>query len=72
MEFDKITIHQEDNICTTCGRRYTHRRRHFLEDNMKCVEFITAHPGCRVLVNKIKKMKEDLIELEFELFCKTI
>lgn len=68
-----IIIHDEDNVCTTCGKQYTHRRRHYYdENNMKCVELITTHPGCRSLLNKIRKLKDEMIDLEFELFCRKI
>jgi hypothetical protein len=67
-----ITIHYDDNICTTCGKAYMHRRRHYIDDNMKCVELITAHPGCRSLINRIRKLKDELLDLEYTLYCRKI
>lgn len=70
---DKIHIYPDNNICTTCGKPYTHRKTFSNKvDGLKSVEFITAHPGCRNINDKIKKLKEELLELEFKLFCKRI
>jgi hypothetical protein len=72
LEEDKITIYPDDDICTTCGKSYKHRKIYMMEDNMKMVRFITSHPGCRVLIDKIQKLKEELTDLEYKLFCKSI
>lgn len=78
MEEDTIKIDPTDNICSVCGKPYKHMKHFYLENGMtmksriKCVDFITAHAGCRDLVEKIKKLKEELLDLEFKLFCKKI
>lgn len=71
LEDEKIKIDPNDNICSVCGTPYPHRKVFsFKVDGLKEVEFITAHAGCRSLVDKIKKLKEELLELEFKLYCK--
>ena len=78
LEEETIKIDPNENICSVCGRQYKHMKHFYLENGMmmkggiKCVEFITAHAGCRSLVEKIKKLKEELLELEFKLYCKKI
>ena len=73
LEEERIKIDPNENICTVCGTPYTHRKVFsFKVDGIKCVEFITAHAGCRSLVDKIKKLKDELLDLEFKLFCKKI
>jgi hypothetical protein len=43
-----------------------------MKQGIKCVDIITAHAGCRSLLSKIQKLKDEIIELEFELYCKRI
>jgi len=76
LEQQDIRIHQEDNICTTCGKAYTHRKRFYRHDDssdnsINCVDLVTSHAGFRNLVNKIRKLKDELLDLEFTLYCKT-
>ena len=76
LEYQKIIkIEPEDNTCTCCGKPYTHRRtyRHgWIDDErlVKEVTLVTAHAGCRTLTDKITKLKNDLLDLEFQLFLK--
>lgn len=71
LEIERITIDPSDNICTVCGTPYPYRKVFsFKVDGLKNVEFVTAHAGCRSLVNKIKKLKDELLNLEFKLYCK--
>lgn len=78
LELETIKIDPNENICNVCGKPFNHMKHYYLEDGMmmkgglKCVELITAHAGCRSLVNKIKELKDEIMELEFKLFCKKI
>jgi len=69
---ESICIDPRDNICTVCGKAYTHHKRFlWLDENdktIKTVELITAHPSCRSLLRKIEEQKQKLLELEFKLF----
>ena len=75
----RICVYHEENVCTICGRAFTHKKRFYLEDAMnfqrdriKCLELITTHTSCKVLVDKIKRLKDELFALEFTLCCKKI
>jgi len=78
LEEETIKINPNDNLCTVCGKPYKHMKHFYLENGMtmkcgiKCVDFITSHGSCRSLVEKIKKLKDELLELEYKLFCKKI
>jgi hypothetical protein len=78
LEEGRINIDPTDNICNVCGKPFKHFKRYYLENEMtmkqgiKCVDIITAHAGCRSLLSKIQKLKDEIIELEFELYCKRI
>jgi len=72
-DLEKIKIDPNDNVCSVCGKPYTHRKLFsFKVDGIKSVDFITAHAGGRSLIEKIKKLKDELLELEYKLFCKKI
>lgn len=78
-----IKIHNEDNICSTCGTSFKHKIRYWgqerpndptaeiLQKGMKLVEMITTCLSCRSLFTKIKQKEQELDNLNFELFCRT-
>jgi hypothetical protein len=76
LEEEKIKIDPNDNVCSVCGKPFKHYKYYVCENGgmmkneLKSVEFRTSHAGCNSLVEKIKKLKEELLDLEFKLFCK--
>ena len=71
---DRININQDldETKCFTCGKAWKHYKRYFppADGKPKEVEFIVSHAGCRSLERKIREKKEELLNLEYELFCK--
>lgn len=71
-DFESICIDHRDNICTICGKAYTHHKRYlWLDENdktIKTVELVTAHPTCRSLLRKIEEEKQKLTDLEYKLY----
>lgn len=79
---ERINIEPKGNICHICEKPCTYFRHFFhqkvLDDDLiREVNIITAHPACKNLVNKIKKLKDEkqkiedqLFELEFKLIKK--
>jgi hypothetical protein len=76
MEEEKIKIDPNDNVCSVCGKPFKHYKYYvcenggMLKSEIKSVVFRTSHAGCNSLVEKIKKLKDELLDLEFKLFCK--
>jgi len=71
MDNDNLTIDHRNNVCTICGKVYTHRKRFHWDGNdstIKEVVLVTAHPMCRHLINKISEFKQKILEAELELF----
>jgi hypothetical protein len=68
---EPLCIDPRHNICTICGKDYTHHKRFLWVDNdrtIKTVEFVTSHAGCRSLLTKIEELKQKLTDLEFKLY----
>ena len=68
---ENIHIHQEDNICTVCGKHWLYRKRcTLIEDypGMKEIEFITSHASCRSLMRKKKDLDKAILDIEFKIF----
>jgi len=61
-----------ENECVVCGRTFKYMKRYTspIDDLPKEMELITAHAGCRNLMKKYLKTKEELLNMEFELFSK--
>ena len=78
LEEERIKIDPTDNLCNVCGKKFKHYKYFYCENgamlktDIKNVEFVTAHAGCRSLVDKIKKLKDELLDLEFKLYCKKV
>lgn len=76
LEEERIKIDPNDNVCSVCGKPFKHYKYYVCENGamikneLKSVEFRTAHAGCCSLMDKIKKLKDELLDLEFKLFCK--
>ena len=66
---EPIFIDPRNNICTVCGKSFTHHKRFLkLENDIKTVELVTSHAGCRSLLRKIEEHKEKLLDLEYKLY----
>lgn len=62
------------DTCSVCDRQMIYRKaftKGWTDETKTCKEFelITAHAGCRSLMNKINKLKDELCGLEYQLFC---
>jgi hypothetical protein len=70
-DLESICIDHRENICSVCGKSYTHHKRFSWVDNdrtIKTVELVTAHATCRSLLRKIEEEKQKLLDLEFKLY----
>jgi hypothetical protein len=67
---ERIKIGKE-NECSICGEYYKYNKglRH-LEENLYEIRILTEHPSCTRLVKKLEKLKSEVVDCEFELFCK--
>ena len=56
--------------CILCNKPFEYKKRYTTKDDtpkgLKEVEIICIHPNCR---DKRRKLKDRILELEFELFC---
>jgi hypothetical protein len=72
-ETQMIKIHGE-NECAICGGEFNYTKTRFRDWNMPEglyeVRFRVEHPSCRYLMNKLLKARNEMLDLEFELFCK--
>jgi hypothetical protein len=74
IEYPRIKIHGE-NECTICGGYYKYQKPkwHFTGTTPKGLWEVwikTAHPKCQSLKNKLERLKTEVLDCEFELFCK--
>ena len=62
----------KENECVVCGEPFKYIKRYYtpIGDLPKEMELITAHAGCRTLMRKYLKTKEEILNMEFELFSK--
>lgn len=72
-DLNNIMIDNRDNICSVCARPYPHSRRfiHGYKDDDKTIKevtLVTAHAGCRNLVDRLNKAKDAVLDLEYKLF----
>lgn len=74
-EMPRIVI-GETNKCTVCNKdfKYSFTRWRFPEtpEGLYEVRMKTEHPACLALVRKIDRLKDEILNLEFELFRKKI
>jgi len=70
---DRLIIGETDK-CTICNKdfKYTFTKWRFPEtpEGLYEVKMKTEHLACRSLVRKIDKLKDEILNLEFELFRK--
>ena len=69
---DAIKIDKRTDLCILCGHKYKHSVRYSrtieTPTGLKEVEFVTAHAGCRHLINKKKTLEGLLTGVEFDIF----
>lgn len=74
-QYDRIVI-GEANKCTICNKdfKYSFPRWRFPEtpEGLYEVRMKTEHPACLALVRKMDRLKDEMLNLEFELFRKKI
>lgn len=68
---DNIHIDDNPNKCSICGKEFKPKtiRKIVGDYELEEVEIITTHKKCEKLKKKIEKLKTDLLNCEFELFC---
>jgi len=75
-EYDKAEriIICGQNECSICGKEFKYRfpRWRFLDtpEGLYEVKFKTEHPACLSLLRKIERLKNEILDLEFDLFRK--
>ena len=73
---DYITISElNEEKCTVCGGNFKHTTRYVLVDEssgLREVIFNTAHRGCLKIMARIKAKRQDITDLEYKIFCKSI
>ena len=73
LDAEKSRIDNRENICSVCGKHFVHSRR-FLHDfkdgdrTIKEMTLVSAHAGCRDLINKLNAKRNELLELEYKVF----
>ena len=70
---EEIKINYGQNTCRFCGKEYpltTWINRDVDYPELRSVEFRDYHTKCRNLHLKIKKLRADLCNAEFEMFLK--
>jgi hypothetical protein len=68
-EDEKIRI-GKSNECSICGKYYKYDWGFRpLDHGLFEARVLTEHPKCRIIRKKIDKMREELTELEYRLFC---
>jgi len=59
------------NECSICGGYYKYDKGYRpLDDNVYEVRILTEHPACSRINRKLEKAKAEVLDCEFELFCK--
>ena len=70
---DRLII-GETNKCSICNKDFKYRfpRWRFTDtpEGLWEVKMKTEHPACLSIVRKIDKLKDEILDLEFELFRK--
>jgi hypothetical protein len=74
-EYPRISI-KNTNECVVCGAEYKYRRLYWRDadtpDGLYEVKLRNSHLKCSNILEKMQKLKTELVDLEFELFCKKL
>ena len=66
-----LKVQELDNTkCIVCDKHFKHYTFKKQEESMERLEFRTGHTGCFNLIKKRDKLKADLLNVEYDLFCK--
>ena len=66
-----LKVQELDNTkCIVCDKHFKHYTIKKQVDSMERWEFRTGHTSCFNLINKRDKLKADLLNVEYDLFCK--
>lgn len=69
-----IKIDLSDDVCSVCGGDFKHTQKYSMTQStptgLKEVVFKTAHNGCLKIIARIKQKRAEILDLEFQLFCK--
>lgn len=57
----------DNSKCIVCNKYFKHK---ILNKQNNEIDIITGHTGCFNLINKRNKIKSDLLNVEYDLFCK--
>lgn len=60
----------DNSKCIVCDKHFKHYNIKTFCDGIERVEFRTAHTSCFNLIKKRDKLKADLLDVEYDLFCK--
>ena len=65
-----IQIISLENICTICNREFIHKKSLFRAyySELSEVHLTTCHPKCKKASNKCHKLKQQLLQAEYELY----
>ena len=72
-DLNNIIIDNSDNICSVCGKDYPHSKKFVNgfkdgDKSIKEVTLITAHAGCRNLIEKLNKAKSLVLDLQYKIY----
>jgi hypothetical protein len=74
LEEDVIAIDDRNNRCSVCGGDFKHTKKYFMTETtpegLKEVVFKTAHNGCLKIMARIKQKRQEIMDLEFQIYCK--
>ena len=66
-----LRISPLQNICTICSCSFIHKKSLYRPHYSELFEVIltTTHPKCKKILNKCHKLKQELLEAEYNLYC---
>ena len=67
----KIIDNDLKNCCFICNRKFIRPYKiiEYVDYNIMEIDIITSHTRCRKLMQKREKLKRQLVDVDFELFC---
>lgn len=68
-----IVCDEDTDTCTICGGHFKHTKRYVMVENnegLKEVIFKTAHSGCLSIYARIKQKRQEITNLEWEIYMK--
>ena len=72
---DFITIDEGDEQrCSICGKLFKHSKRYAMVkdyNGLKEIIFQTAHKGCLKIMKRIKEKRQEITDLEWEIYLKS-